>query len=138
MTHKIFDAAAVDLTCRRTASLTLEFFHDDLSLERHANKLFNELRTVSEAELRLHDFAQDGVSYRVHVWESCDDGSHIPWLRDKTSARSGPRETMSATLLVCTMPADDPPPEPNNGPPAPGAGQSLITVKFRKRGSKPF
>lgn len=138
MAHKIFDAAAVHLTCRRTPSLTLEFFHGDHPLERHANKLFNELRTVTEAELRLHDFDQDGVTYHVHVWESCEDGSHIPWQRDEAGARSGPREAMIATLLVCTVPAGDPPPEPANGPPAPGAGQSLITVKFRKRGSKPF
>lgn len=138
MAHKIFDAAAVHLTCQWTTPTTLEFFHGDHPLRLDANNLLNELRTITEAELRLLDFDHNGVTYHVHVWESCDDGSHIPWLRYETGARSGPREDMAVTLLVCTVPAGDPPPEPANGPPAPGAGHSLIKVKFRKRGSKPF
>src|SRR5204863_9853979 len=99
MAHKIFDAAAVHLTCRWTTPTTLEFFHGDHPLRLDANKLHNELRTVSEAELRLHDFDHEGVTYHVHVWESCDDGTHIPWQRDEAGARSGPREVMTATLL---------------------------------------
>lgn len=138
MARKLLDTAMVQLTCKWTAPTILEIFHGEHPLRLDGNNLFNELRTVSHAELALLDFDHDGVTYHVYVWETCDDGSHVAWQRDEHGARSGPRDTMAATLLVCTTPAGEPPPEPANGPPAPGAGQSLITVKFRKRGSKPF
>lgn len=140
MPRQIFDAPSIRLNCRFSAPSTLEFFHGEHPLRLDGNSLFNELHTVTHAELTLLDFEHDGMAYHVHVWEPCDDGRHIAWQRDEIGARSGPRDTMSSTLLVCTIPAGLPAPDPDgiNGPPAPGTGKSLISVKFRKKGSKPF
>jgi hypothetical protein len=140
MARQIFNEPTIELTCRFTSAATLELFHGDHPLRLDGNVVFHELHTVTAAEISLRDFDHEGVTYRVHVQESCEDGRCLAWARDEVGARSGPRADMTSTLLVGATPVDDPSPDPSGtaGPPPPGSGQSLIKVKFRKKGSKPF
>lgn len=141
MTLGMFDIHPVILDGTITSSLTLDLLHGVDSLSNNNNNLFNELRTLDEAEVVIADFDVSGTTHEAHVWEVLANRSLVKWSRGTGSSVSGARSEMDADVFVVAVPpgvAVPNEPASEAGPPAPGTTQKKVRIKVAKEGGMPF
>lgn len=140
MTISISDISTVSLTGTIPSGSTLDLLHGTNSFSSNGDNLYNELISLSVAEINVLDFVQGGNTYHVYAWQVLADRSLTQWTRATDKSCSGRCDDLDADVLVIAVPPGVSVPSPTspNGPPAPGTSQRIVRLKIRKQGSMPL
>jgi hypothetical protein len=136
MTISLLDAHPIQLhAVVDAANAITDVRHGSQLFSLSGDKLFDELRTVPQAQVEFHDQA----GHEVHVWETLAAGP-TKWARDSSTSParsvSGFRNQMDAELMVISVAPGTS--VPQEGPPAPGTTQKKVVVKIRKQSGLPI
>lgn len=140
MTISISDISTISLTGVIPSGSTLDILHGSNSFSSNGNNLYNELISLTTADVNVLDFAHSGSTNQVYAWQVLASGSLSQWSRGTDRSYSGRFEDLDADVLVIAVPSGVTVPSPTsaNGPPAPGTTQRVIRLKIRKQGKMPL
>jgi len=140
MTLSIYNTSPVALTGTFTSTAALDLLHGSSSLAANNNNIYDELRSLTSAEVTVADFTHNGTAHQIYAWDVLATGGLSAWTRASNGSSSGARTSMNADVLFIAVPSGVTVPTPTSpsGPPAPGTTQSTVKIKIGTQGSMPI